>query len=131
MTNTELFEKHKDVLTQAAGQNGWRTMPQGGREAIEAGVVVESDPTWMYSDAYSASNGFALTELGRQIMTEQGFLCRCAGCAYTKFGAAITDQEYCSSCQGSISQYGITEIPDGPSCKMHATWLLKEQQTAG
>ena len=128
MTNEELFEQHKDVLTGAAGRNGWRTMPPGGPEAIETSLVVESDPTWMYSDDYRASNGFTLTPLGRKIMVHHGFVCTCAGCAHTRFEPAITDQKYCSSCQAGISQYGSVEIAEGTSCKFHAR-MLEEQQT--
>ena len=120
MTNTELFQKHEDVLTQAAGQNGWRTMPPGGKDAIDAGIVVESDPTWVYSDDGRASNGFTLTELGRDVMVEMGFVCKCAGHFLTRFGPTVTDRKYCPGCQAGINQYGSTELPEGTSCKFCA-----------
>ena len=64
MTKQQLFETHQKILLQAAGRRGWRTMPQNGATAIQAGLVRESDPTWTYSDDHRASNGFALTDLG-------------------------------------------------------------------
>ena len=54
-------------------------MPEGGTRAIKEGLVQESDPTWMYSDDHRASNGFTLTDLGREIMVERGYICQCAG----------------------------------------------------
>ena len=74
MTKQKLFETHERILLQAAGRQGWRTMPEGGTETIEAGLVQESDPTWMYSDDYRASNGFTLADLGREIMVERGYI---------------------------------------------------------
>ena len=120
MTNQQLFEKHQTILLQAAGRNGWRTMPQNGTEAIQAGLVRESDATWTYSDSYGASNGFTLTDLGREIMVEQKYVCECAGCIQKPSGPTVTDRKYCSNCQAGIQQYGATETPAGTSCKFHA-----------
>ena len=125
MENTELFEKHEDVLMQAAGRNGWRAMPPGGKDAIDAGLVVESDPTWTYSDDHRASNGFTLTELGHDLMVEMDSVCHCAGHALTNFGPYFTNQKYCSGCQASINQYGSTELPEGTSCKFCAQVVNK------
>ena len=67
------FEEHQDILRRAVNRTGFRsTMPKGGQEAIDAGLVEESDPTWMYSDDHRTSNGFALTELGRQVTRSPG-----------------------------------------------------------
>ena len=129
--NEELFQAHRDILIQTAGRKGWRTMPPGGKQAMSAGLVVESDPTWMYSDDHRASNGFTLTELGREIMREQGFVCKCAGCIHQKFGRTVTDQEYCSNCRAGINQYGITEIRGEPSCKMHARMVAEKEAKRG
>ena len=82
MTKQELFETHGKILLQAASRQGWRTMPEGGTKAIKEGLVQESDPTWMYSDDHRASNGFTLTDLGREIMVERGYICQCAGCVH-------------------------------------------------
>ena len=128
MTNSELFEKHEAILTQAAGKNGWRTMPPGGPEAIQADLVVESNPTWVYSDDGGASNGFTLTELGHDVMVEMGFVCKCAGCQVSKFGPTVTDQQYCPLCKAGIGQFGLAETPEGTSCKMHAR-IFQEAKT--
>ena len=74
------FKEHQDILRRAVNRTGFRsTMPERGQEAIDAGLVEESDPTWMYSDDHRAQNGFALTELGRQVARAQGWICACAG----------------------------------------------------
>ena len=129
MTKQELFETHGKILLQAAGRRGWRTMPEGGTEAIEAGLVQESDPTWMYSDDHRACNGFTLTDLGREIMVERGYICQCAGCVHERFGPTVTDQQYCRNCQASIQQYGATETPAGTSCKFHARMMQDKQES--
>ena len=71
MTKQQLFKTHQEILLQAAGRRGWRTMPQNGATAIQAGLVRESDPAWTYSDDHRASNGFTLTDLGSEIMVEK------------------------------------------------------------
>ena len=126
MTKQQLFEKHQEILLQAAGRNGWRTMPQNGATAIQAGLVRESDPTWTYSDDHRASNGFTLTDLGREIMVEQKYVCECAGCIQKPCGPTVTDRKYCSNCQAGIRQYGATETPAGTSCKFHARAMRDE-----
>ena len=131
ISREELFQTHREILTQAAGRTSWRNMPPGGKQAIDAGLVVESDPTWMYSDDHRASNRFTLTELGREIMREQGFVCKCAGCIHQKFGRTVTDREYCRDCKTGIDQYGITEIRGEPSCKMHARMVAAEEAKKG
>ena len=120
MTKQELFETHGRILLQAASRQGWRTMPEGGTKAIKEGLVQESDPTWTYSDDHRAQNGFTLTDLGREIMVERGYICQCAGCVHERFGPTVTNQQYCPNCQASIQQYGTAEIAAGTSCKFHA-----------
>lgn len=103
-------------------------MPEGGREAIEAGVVGEADPTWMYSDAYGASNGFTLTEGGREIVLQAGWVCGCPKCYWhprgkpPERGLASPRQQMCSMCRAGIQQYGAAE--DG-SCKGHTISYAK------
>ena len=128
MTKQKLFETHGKILLQAAGRRMWHTMPEGGTETIEAGLVQESDPTWMYSDDHQASNGFTLTDLGREIMVERGYICQCAGCVHQQFGPTVTDKQYCPNCQAGIRQYGTTETPAGTSCKFHAIMMQDKQK---
>ena len=130
MTNTELFEKHEATLMQAARNQRWRKMPPGGKEAIEAGLAVEIDPTWIYSDDARASNGFRLTPLGKEIMLERGFVWKCAGCQQSKFGPTVTDQEYCPVCKAGIGQFGPAETSEGASCKMHARIFQDKKASA-
>ena len=55
----DLYEQHKSILEMAVRQQGFHyRMPEGGQEAIDSGLVGESDPTWMYSDDRRAANGF-------------------------------------------------------------------------
>ena len=126
MTKQQLFETHEEILLQAAGRRGWRTMPQNGGAAIQAGLVRESDPTWTYSDDHRASNGFSLTDLGWEIMVEQKYVCECAGCIQKPSGPTVTDRKYCPNCQAGIRQYGATETPAGASCKFHARTMQGE-----
>ena len=63
-----LAKEHEPVLHHAIGGPGFRhQIPPGGPEAVDAGLVAESDPTRQYSDAYGACNGYRLTELGQQV----------------------------------------------------------------
>ena len=126
MIKQQLFEDHGRILLQAAGRHGWRAMPPEGAAAIQAGLVRESDPTWMYSDDHGASNGFTLTDLGREIMVDRGYVCQCAGCVRKQCGPTVTNQQYCPSCQAGIRQYETTETPAGTSCKFHARMMREE-----
>ena len=122
----QLYLKHSRALEMAAERTGWRTMPDGGVAAIEAGVVVESDPTWMYSDDHRASNGFTLTNLGRKIMVQKGHVCGCPGCRSKVRGHAVTLGDHCSNCRGSIGRYGGIETDRGTGCRMHCRNMEKE-----
>ncbi len=126
MTKQQLFETHGRILLQAASGRGWRTMPEGGTKAIKEGLVRESDPTWTYSDDHRASNGFTLTDLGREIMVDRGYICQCAGCVQKPSGPTVTNQQYCPNCQAGIQQYGAAETPAGASCKFHARTMQGE-----
>ena len=126
MTKQKLFEDHGRILLQAASRRGWHTMPEGGTKAIREGLVRESDPTWMYSDDHRASNSFTLTDLGREIMVDRGYVCQCAGCLRKQCGPTVTNQQYCPNCQAGIRQYGTTETPAGTSCKFHARMMRDE-----
>ena len=53
-------------------------MPEGGREAIDSELTLESDPTWMMSDDSHTANGFTLTEAGREMVRARGLVCQCA-----------------------------------------------------
>ena len=137
----QLFEIHEEILLQDAGRRGWRIMPEGGAAAVEAGLVRESDPAWMYSDDPRASNGFSLTDLGREIMIERGYACRCTGCFIKRSGPTVTDQEYCPNCEEGIRQYGEVETPvsippygmakivAGVSCTFHARMMRDEEES--
>ena len=57
----DLYEQHKSILEMAVRRQGFHyRMPEGGQEAMDSGLVGESDPTWMYSDDHRASNGLGL-----------------------------------------------------------------------
>ena len=125
----DVFEHHEAILRQAVGRFGWRTMPAGGSEAIEAGLVIESDPTWVYSDAYGACNGFSLTDEGRTLMKDRGFLCQCGACGLRSiYGPRLTLETYCSVCNASIQQYGLYDEGGETGCKMCFTAKAKQIQ---
>ena len=117
------FKEHQDILRRSVNRTGFRsTMPEGGQEAIDAGLVEESDPTWMYSDDHRVQNGFALTELGRQVTQAQGWICACAGhraLARTR-NVHVTPaiDGMCPNCRGSRKQYGPAELDWQESCLM-------------
>ena len=126
-----LGEAHEPILRMAISRDhGFRNqMPVGGQEAIDAGLVVERDPTWMMSDSYGACNGFSLTRLGQSVGNAMGWTCRCHGCRTQSRGRGwppvLTNHEHCNNCQGSITQYGIEKFHGNPSCKMHVRILLR------
>ena len=127
------FKEHQDILRRAVKRTGFRsTMPEGGQEAIDAGLVEESDPTWMYSDDSRASNGFALTELGRQVTQAQGWICACAGHRGISelTGVRVTPaiDGMCSNCKSSANRYGLDECEEKPSCKMCARRLQDKRE---
>ena len=127
MTKQQLFQTHRRILLQAAGKSGWRAMVQrGAAAAIQAGLVREADLTWTYTDDPRATNGFTLTDLGREIMVDRGYVCQCAGCVQKQCGPTVTNQQYCPNCQAGIRQYGTTETPAGTSCKFHARMMRDE-----
>ena len=118
---TTLFEQHEHILRQAVERRGWRyDMPSGGQSAIDAGLVVESDPTWMMSDDYRASNGFNLTDKGRELVQSVGWLCQCTWCGLnTPWGPTPTTGQYCSGCDARIQQYGKRNVEGKTGCGMH------------
>ncbi len=131
-----LFEAHKDILQQAVSKRGFRhQMPEGAQEAIRAGLVMESDPTWMYSDDSRASNGFALTELGIAVTEGQGWTCACAGHRRISDlnGVRVTPaiDGMCPGCKSSANQYGLDESEGKPSCKMCAVRLQYKRDQQG
>ena len=76
----ELFGEHEAILQQAVRHvRFWHTMPQGGRDAIDAGLVTESNPTWMRSDDPGARSSLRLTGLGEAVARAHGWVCTCAG----------------------------------------------------
>lgn len=117
-----LFDTHEAVIRMAVQRQGWRTMPAGGQEAIDAGLVVESDPTWMYSDAIRASNGFNLTFLGQALAIMHGWTCKCAG------HVAVADRmnvvptlavdDLCYNCEASIARFGQRILNGQRACPM-------------
>ena len=130
---TSLAKEHEPVLHRAISGPGFRyKIPPGGQEAVDAGLVTESDPTWQYSDAYGASNGYQLTELGRQVAQAMGWTCQCSGCQESsrlrRVLPSATLNQYCSNCNGSINQYGISQYLGRPSCGFHAKSVPKLAQ---
>ena len=120
----EIAAVHVAVLRQAVGRAGFRTnVPAGGAEAIKAGLVTESDPTWMYSDDHRASNGFKLTEAGRRAAHLMGWNCKCSACTEIQLERDAlplpTLGEYCANCEQGIKQYGAREYRGQPCCKFH------------
>ena len=115
----DLYEQHKDILEMAVRRQGFHyRMPQGGREAIDSGLVVESDPTWMMSDDSRAANGFTLTEAGRELVRAHGMVCGCALCgAYNHREPELAVDPLCARCQSSAGEYGMNEIEGtGAAC---------------
>lgn len=84
-------------------------------KAIEEGLVVDADPTWEYQDV-DASIKAGLTEAGRAVAREAGWLvpCRCSTCVLE--ATAGDRQGYCPFCDASGRQYGFTD--DG-TCRFH------------
>ena len=79
----DLYEQHKNILEMAVRRQGFHyRMPEGGQEAIDSGLVGESDPTWMMSDDRPPGSqrfhphGRPASELVRA----QGMVCQCALC---------------------------------------------------
>ena len=127
-----LADQHLPILRQAARKTGFRyRMPEGGPEAIDASLVVEADPTWMYSDDIRASNAFRLTELGRQVAHHLGWTCQCFGCRETssRMGhdhGAVAIDGFCSKCQSSISKYGLSDLREQPCCRYHRVSMERD-----
>ena len=119
----QLFETHEAVLRFAADQRGFRVNePEGGPEAMEAGLIAESDPHWQYSDDPRAGNGYSLTKLGQSVVEAQGWTCTCAGhrmiAALNGVRVTIATDGMCGNCRGSASQYGMKQHEGEPSCSM-------------
>ena len=115
----DLYEQHKSILEMAVRRQGFHyRMPEGGREAIESGIVGESDPTWMMSDDRRAANGFTLTETGRELVRAQGMVCQCALCGkYNHHEPALAVDPLCANCQSSAREYGMNEFEGiGAAC---------------
>ena len=103
----DLYEQHKSILEMAVRRQGFHyRMPEGGQEAIDSGLVGESDPTWMYSDDRRAANGFTLTKTGIELMRAQGMVCQCALCgACGGREPALAVDQLCANCQTSAKSY--------------------------
>ena len=127
----DLADRHMNILQHTAKNLGFRhQMPPGGPEAVDAGLVAESDPTWQYSDAYEATNGFLFTELGRQVAESLGWTCQCSGCLEQRrqngWDLAITVDRLCSPCMAGIRQYGKTEFKNQTCCPYHRRMMEKQ-----
>lgn len=129
----QLARQHADVIRMAVARQGFRyTMPEGGTEAIHAGLVAQADPTWHYSDDPRASNGFNLTDLGNKAAHALGLTCQCHGCFQETqlrgWNPATAIQDYCPRCGPSIQQYGTKEYEGQLCCGFHARLLPKLTQ---
>lgn len=127
-----LSEDHGPILRMALSRTRFRRMPEGGQEAIDAGLVVQTDPTWMMSDDIRACNGFALTTLGERAALFAGIAknCQCAGCTAFRAGKGwepvlIAAGDCCDNCRASMDQYGVKEYCGQPSCGWHAKLLTQ------
>ena len=116
-----LADRHIKVLEQTVRRIGFRNLPEEGVEAIKDGIVTQSDPSWVMSDATGACDGYRLTDLGQQITEMLGWTCKCAGCLEIHrsrgWGPALAIDQYCSRCDAGIKQYGTTEFKGEPSCR--------------
>lgn len=129
-----LANTHESILRMAIDKGGFRyRMPDGGQEAIEAGLVYQSDPTWMMSDDYSASNGFSLTELGLNAVLARGLICKCHGCALVSQHIGKPENpatgDFCSICQSSMRAFGIEENQGMDSCRLHNMYIVHNVET--
>ena len=111
-----IYQQHEAMLKLAVSWRGFRTLPQGAKEAIEAGLVTESDPTWQYSDAPGAANGLALTDHGREVVGTR-FACACPPCS--GYRDPYLEVRYCPSCDAGLRQYGPHDIDGEPGCGFH------------
>lgn len=118
-----LSENIQKAVVMAVDRQGFKINPAFFDEAIASGLVVEADPTWMYSDDHRVSNGFALTQEGRAVVSSWGWLCKCLKCVALANPRGST-MGYCSGCYGSGRQYGLIES----SCGMH--WLMVHKDVA-
>ena len=121
----DLYERHKSILEMAVHRQGFHyRMPEGGQEAIDSGLVGESDPTWMYSDDRRAANGFTLTKTGIELVRAQGMVCQCALCgACGGREPALAVDQLCANCQTSAKSYGMNELEGiGTACTNHVKY---------
>ena len=130
----ELANAHENILRMAIDRGGFRyRMPDGGQEAIEARLVYQSDPTWMMSDDYNASNGFSLTDLGLNAVLAKGMTCKCRGCTLVSQHLGKPENpatgDFCSICQGSMRAFGIEEHQGMDSCQLHNIYIVKNVKT--
>ena len=115
----DLYEQHKNILEMAVRRQGFHyRMPKGGQEAMDSGLVGESDLTWMMSDYSHTSNGFTLTEAGTRLVRAQGMVCQCALCgAYNGREPKLAVDPLCANCQSSAEVYGMNELEGiGTAC---------------
>ena len=130
----ELANTHESILKMAIDRGGFRyKMPDGGQEAIDAGLVCQSDRTWMMSDDYRASNGFSLTDRGLNAVLAKGIVCKCRGCTLVSQNIGKPQNpatgDFCSICQGSMRAFGIQEHQGMDSCRLHNLYLIKNDKT--
>ena len=130
----DLYEQHKSILEMAVRRQGFHyRMPEGGQEAIDSGLVGESDPTWMYSDDRRASNGFTLTKTSIELVRAQGMVCQralCGACGGREPALAV--DQLCANCQTSAKSYGMNELEGiGTACTNHVKYAeLKYKKIA-
>ena len=131
----ELIEEHRYILRQAADHTPFRSMPEGGREAIDAGLVRESDPTWMYSDDHRKANGFTLTELGHRAVEQLGWQCACAGCRWQSRRLDMPVQPsvdgFCKFCRSNSRAGSSTRTAEGECCEHHRRMMERAGEFPG
>ena len=129
----QLADQHMPILRQSALSTGFKSMPAGGPAAIDAGLVIERDPTWMFSDDPRVRNGFSMTELGQQAAQHLGWICRCSGCAriHAQMGwtPAVAVQDFCPRCDSSRRSFGTTRFDGRDCCREHRR-ILEDDGTA-
>ena len=123
----ELFREHEAILQQTVRHVRFRhTMPQEGQDAIDAGLVTESNPNRMHSVNPGAPNSLRLrlTALGEAVTQAHGWVCTCAGhqadASARGYHPTPAINGMCSNCQSSLRDSEPREIDGRPSCGMCA-----------
>ncbi len=128
----DLFNRHGPIIRMAAARRGFRSLPEGGAEAVQAGLVTRNDPNWQMSDDHRACDSFRLTGLGTRLALAQGWQCQCAGCNQWRrrkgWSPAVTLDRYCPNCEAGIRQYGTTGLDGRESCRLDARRAREAEQ---